>query len=379
MANTFTNLMPHAYAALHRVSRENAGYVRAINADAQISAAALNEEIRVPVVQAATVRNITRGMNFPADADSAVTTTAVKLTKSRKAAFQYSGEEQLRRGAGLPPIVQQNFQEAFRVLVSEIESDIGAEFVKAGAGRAIGTAGTTPFASNHDPLIDALQILTEQGAPLSMLRCVPTPAAFANLLKLGNLIKVNEAGTSETLRDAAPYRLANFDLFPTATTIRHDQAAGVTGYTINGAEAKGQTTLTVDSGGSNLAAGDVISASGHSASYVVQDGITGAAGDIKIAKPGLVAALANNTALTFGGDYAATALFHPSAMAFGMRLPACPEGGDIATDRRLMQDPSSDMVFEVRTIPGNRINQITVAAVWGVKAIQPERGVLLMG
>ena len=50
MANTLTNLIPSAYAALDVVSRELTGLIPAVTIDARSSMAAQNQTIYVPIV-----------------------------------------------------------------------------------------------------------------------------------------------------------------------------------------------------------------------------------------------------------------------------------------------------------------------------------------
>ncbi|MFX6330770.1 P22 phage major capsid protein family protein, partial [Acinetobacter baumannii] len=83
------------------------------------------------------------------------------------------------------------FTQAMRTLVNEMETDLANLF--AGASRATGTAGTTPFASTLTDTAQARRILSDNGAPLSDLQLVIDTAAGASMRTLTQLTKANEA------------------------------------------------------------------------------------------------------------------------------------------------------------------------------------------
>jgi len=55
-----------------------------------------------------------------------------------------------------------------------------------------------------------------------------------------------------------------------------------------------------------------------------------------------------------------------------MRAPAVPAGGDTADDEMMVQDPSSGLVFAIRSYKGYRKAMFEVAAVWGKKCWKPD-------
>jgi len=90
-------------------------------------------------------------------------------------------------------------------------------------------------------------------------------------------------------------------------------------------------------------------------------------------------ALATTVEGTLGASYAANVGFHRSALELAIRAPAVPDGGDIADDAMLVQDPFSGLIFEIRVYKGYRKAMIEVAAAWGVKAWKRENIAVLLG
>jgi hypothetical protein len=195
---------------------------------------------------------------------------------------------------------------------------------------------------------------------------------------LAQLTKANEAGGDDLLRQGVLLNLHGFMIRESAQVKAHTKGTG-TGYLINNGAgyAVGDTSLTVDTGSGTIVAGDVLTAAGDTNKYIV--GTALASNVVKVNKPGLRAAHADNDALTVGNSYTANMAFHRSAMILVARPPALPEEGDSATDRMLVQDPRSGLVFEVAMYPQYRRVRYEVSLAWGVANIKPEHTAILLG
>lgn len=386
MANTLTNLAADIYRAADVVGRELVGFIPSSTINAGSERAAVGQNVRAHFTRAASAGDLSPSMTIPEGTDQTVDNKTLTLTKQRGVAIPWTGEDirLVNGGAGYETIYGDQIAQAMRALCNEIETDLAVEAYK-NASRAAGAAGTAPFASNIDELVDVRKILADNGCPMTdgRLSLVMDTIAGAKLRKLTSLQKVNEAGDSRMLRQGTLLELMGIMLKESAYVQSHTKGAGI-GYDFAAAgEAVGQTTLSVEGGTVNttgIKAGDIITHAGDSVNkYVVNTGTTSASGDIVIGSPGLRIAGADANEITIGNSYTANVLFHQTAVELAMRAPAAPTGGDAAVDVMMVQDPHSGLVFEISVYKGFKKAMIYVGAVWGVKAWKPDHIAILMG
>jgi len=381
MANTLTNLIPDAYAALDVVSRELTGLTPAVLRDSRTDRVALNQTVRVPITPINNAgSDITPAMAIPSGSDQAIGNQPVTITKSRYFPFSWTGEEiySVDTGPGILTVQQDQIAQALRAAANEIETDIGTA-LKNGASRAYGTAGTTPFgtAADMSDFAQVYKILDDNGAPKTDRRLVLSTTASANIRgKQSSLFKVNEAGDSALLRDGMLGTVMGMGLGESAGISQATAGTG-SGYLINNGSgyAIGDTALTLDTGSGTILAGDVITIG--SFKYVVASAL--AANVVTIAAPGLRAAVADNAAVTVNATSVRNAAFRRSAIVLATRLPAVPPNGDLATDRQTITDERTGLSFELAYYPGFRMGVYHVSVAWGVKVIKPEHIALLLG
>ena len=386
MANVLTDLAADIYTAADIVGRELVGFIPAstINANG-IEAAAVGQTVRSFATRQATAVDIAPSMTIPEGTDQTVDNKTLTLTEQRGVQIPYTGEDVrfLNGGAGYETVYGDQIAQAMRTLVNEMEADLAGEAYK-NASRAVGTAGTTPFASNFNTVAEARQILVDNGMPTNDNRTslVMNTAASTKLRNLAHLQRVDQSGGSELLRQGVLLDLQGVMMRESAQVVTHTKGAG-TGYLINGAEAAGQTTLTLDTGTVNttgILAGDVVTFAADSANkYVVNTGLAAVAGDIVIGDNGLQVAIANNNAMTIGNTFTANIVMHQKALELAMRAPAKPIGGDSAVDVLIVQDPNSGLVFEISVYKGFSKAMIQVGCVWGYKAWNSDAIAILMG
>lgn len=387
MANTLTNLLPDAYAALNTVSRELVGMIPAVTRDATVERAAVNQEVRSPVAPASTASDITPGVTPPNDGDQTIGNVAVKITKARRISIRWQGEETRwlnNGGPGQSSIMRDQFAEAFRTLTNEAEADLAA--LHAGASRAYGTAGTTPFATAGDytDASNVLKILLDNGAQSLDRHLVINTAAGANLRGKQGGRGVDAEGSDRILRQGVLLDVHGFAIRESAQ-IKTPAAGSMTGATVSGAHAVGATAIAVatGAGGSiSVSAGDIVTFAGDTNKYVVAAALSlgaSASGTLTIAKPGLRKAAAGSEAISVVAAAARNMAFTRDSIVLAHRLPALPPDGDMAVDRQTVQDPVSGLAFEIAMYPQYRQMQYEVSAAWGCGVVKAENLALLLG
>jgi hypothetical protein len=381
MANTLTNLVPDLYEALEVVSREMTGYIPAVSRNSSAERAALNENVRVPLTREPTTATNTAGVNAPDTGDQTVDNVSIVIDKSKHVPVRWNGEEAkgLTNAGTFSNINANRIYQGMRALVNEIEADVHAEVYKS-ASRAYGTAGTTPFATAADlsDFAGVLRILEENGAPKNDLQLVLGHAGIANLRgKQSGLFKVNEAGSSDMLRNGMTDRIMSL-------AIRHSDAIGVhtkgTGasYLLNDASSEaGDTTIAVDGGSGTVLAGDIVTFAGTTSKYVVNTALSG--GSLVIGRPGLTVGETDNDAMTVGNSYTPNMAFARSAVQLVTRAPALPVGGDSADDVMTIVDDRTGLAFDIAIYRQFLQAVLHVRLAWGVKVVQEEHVATLIG
>lgn len=383
-ANTLTDLIPDLYAGLDVVSRELVGFIPGVNRNTGVERAAVGETVRWPVVPELGTFQVTPSMTIPEPADVVIGNGTMTITHAEGVEFGWTGEEQkgLNNGPGYLSIQADMFAQGLRRLVNLIEGQVGTA-AYLGASRAVGTAGTAPF--DGDDLEDAAlvrQILDDNGAPPERSMVINTNAGV-KLRKHHQLSKVNESGTTMTLRQGELLDLFGLSLKESAGVARHVAGTAASATTNSAGYAVGSRLISLASAGTGgFVAGDVIQFAGDTNKYVVAvgDADVSNGGVITLAAPGLMQAIpAAATAITRSASYAANIAFSRNAIGLAIRPPALPAGGDAAVDSEILTDPRSGMSFEVRLYEGYRKIRAEVTAAWGVGVIKPEHIAILMG
>jgi len=316
-ANTLTGLIPMVNDAADQISRELTGLIPSVYINPKAEEVAKDQTITYPVVASMSASDATPSMTLPDPAGVTVAAGTMSISKVRKVNFPWNGEEWFSIGPHQNTVKQNQFLQAMRTLVNEIETDLAALYAK--ASRAYGTAGTTPFASTLGDPAQVRKILADNGAPMTDLQLVINTAAGANLRTLAQLTKVNEAGDSSLLRNGELLNIHGFSIRESAQIKNHTKGTGASylvdltaGYAVN------STTVHVDTGTGTILAGDVLTntkTSRDTNKYVVTTGFAGDGdGDIVLGAPGNKVAWVNNDPVAVGNSYAANMAFDRNAI-----------------------------------------------------------------
>ena len=382
MANTLTGIIPTLYEALNTVSREMVGFIPAVRRDSNAERAAVNQVVRVPLGESGALEDITPGVTPANSGDTTVGYADIAITKSKAAPVRWNGEEQRAVGSNgtYNQVLADQFTDAMRKLVNAVELDL-ALTAKTGASRAYGTAGTSPFGTAGDlsDFAGIAQILDDNGTPLVDRQIVLGSAAMANLRgKQSVLFKVNEAGSSDMLRNGITDRVQNFALRYSGGIAIHTKGTGAS-YVTSGATAAGVRDIALVTGTGTVLAGDVVTFQADAANkYIVGAGVS-APGTISLNKPGARVTIATGNAMTIGNSYTPNVAFSRNAIVLASRAPAIPDGGDSADDSMMLTDPLTGLTFEVRVYRQYRQVKYEVCLAWGTAAIQPQHITTLLG
>jgi hypothetical protein len=240
--------------------------------------------------------------------------------------------------------------------------------VKNAASRAVGTAGTTPFASDLTALTGARKILQDNGIPLSDRSLVIDTAAELNLINLTQLQKVNEGGDAATLRAGVIGRLFGADVAPSAAVPVHTKGTGASYTTNTAGYAVGATAITLITGTGTIVAGDVITFAGDTNNYVVASALSG--GVVTLAEPGLRQAIpASATGVTVGNNYTGNVLLHRSAAALVVRPSIQPDTP--AVQQQTVTDPQTGLTFLFMRNVGKNMTSYYMQVVYDAYAPNP--------
>ncbi len=381
MSNTMTGIIPTLYEALNVVSRELVGFIPAVRRDSGAERAAINQAVRVPLAESGALEDITPGAAPASSGDTTVGYVDVTISKSKAAPVRWNGEEQRAVGTTgvYNRVLADQFTDAMRKLVNAVEADLAVE-AYTNASRAYGSAGTAPFgtANTLSDVAGVAQILDDNGAPVSDRQLVLNAAAMANMRGLqAVLFKVNEAGSSDMLRDGLTDRLQGFAMRYSGGLKLHTKGTGAN-YVADGGHAAGIAGLKLKTGTGTVLAGDIITVAAGATKYVVNAGVT-EAGTIQLGSPGLRAAVKDGDAVAIGNNYTPNVAFSRSAIVLATRAPAVPDGGDSADDAMTITDPVTGLTFEVRVYRQYRQVKYEVCLAWGCRAVKSAHIATLLG
>lgn len=376
MANVFTPLLPTLFSAAQEVSNEPFGVIRAINTSFDDKGVAKGDTVKVPVAPVRAASDFTPGNVAATGSDANADGVSVQITASKKVDWHLTGEQirSLENGADAAEWTRQLVQQGMRTLRNLAEADACAA-IKQGASRAVGTAGTNPFASNIDIIAEARKVLVDNGAPASDLQfCIDTSAGLA-ARKLGIIQQAYQAGSDEERRSGNLMRQFGFSITESAGIVQHVKGTGAS-YVTSGSTAVGGRNVALVTGTGTVLAGDVVTFAADSANkYVVGTGVA-APGTIQLNRPGARVVIPTANALTVGNSYTPNLAFERSAVVGIMRPPLFPDNPTIT--RELISD-STGMTYLLIQIA--QYGQVTweLHLAWGFKVVQEEHVALVLG
>lgn len=389
MANTTTlaNLSPEIYKAADLVAREVAGGIRGATLntsdDSGVNQAAYGDPIKSLATGEVSVgTSFTPAMTISAATDSTDTALSMTLDTVAKADFPLTGEtvRRLNQTTGAESYRVDKFAQIFRAIINQIEIKL-MNTIHLGARKAVGTAGTNPFASNFNILNTAYKEMVDAGAPIDgQWTAVFNTTAGQSLRNQQQLQKVNEAGDDSLLRKGALGELSSFLLRESAGIVDHTKGTA-TGFDLVAAEAVGSTTLECDgSDAGTVLEGDVVTFAADGNAYIINGSSTlsgSATGDIVLNGSGLDAALSLGAEGVLASNFTPNVFFHRNAVELAVR--SADMGDDAAVETLMVTDPVTGIPFEFRRYAGEGMSKIQVVIYYGAKVWKSDFTGLLLG
>jgi len=376
MPNSLTPLAPTLFAAAQEVSQEPSALLDSIAVDFADQGVAIGDKVKVTIAPSRSTKDYTPAMTPSAGDDAAATALEVAITANKMVDWHLTGEQMrsLENGNNYEEWLRQMMAQGMRALRNMAEADL-ALAIKVGASRALGTPGTTPFASNIDDIAALFKLLKDNGAPMADLALVMDTAAGFNLRKLGIIQQAYQAGNDEERRSGNFLKQFGFALKESAGIGLHTKGTGAS-YVTDGAHALAATSVLLKTGTGTILPGDVVSFAGDTANkFVVNSGIA-APGSIVLGRPGLRKAIADANALTVGNGYTANLAFERNAVVGVVRPPLIPSNPTI---EQLPVSDSKGLTYLLAKVVGDGMVTFRLHLAWGFKVGQSEHVAVLMG
>ncbi len=383
MANTLTNVIPVLSQAAQVVSREACGMLRAVDLRGNAEPVALGQTLNIPKAPVSSTASWSESL-MPTLTDRTVTGLQLSLSTAKKVDWHITGEQQRAMDGGGSTAMddfKRQAEQAMRALSNEIEAFLWDLAFKA-SSRAVGTAGTTPFATTLGAASTVAGILNANGAPISGRSLVLDPAGYANVQGVfANVASTRADATFEQGELPAISGLVP-RLSPVITLFTKGTNSGAT--VSNAGYAKGATLLTLSSAGTGtILAGDVVNfaSENNGINYVVGSGdadVSGG-GTITINDPGLRFAMSAATkAITTGNSYVPNVALSRDAIIAVVRPPAQPEGSRYM-EHTIVVDSVSGIPFQVCKIVGDSVVHYSVRCIYGAIVVEEGHIATLMG
>lgn len=323
-------------------------------------------QVRKPVVLTASEFDASSGTSSQ---DVKETSVEVTLDKLATVDAEFGA---ISRATDVDDLQRLFIEPAAIALASKINDDGLAQYVY--VPTMVGTAGTTP--DGLDDFANAAKALDDANVPTGMRRGVWNTAAMAKFRQLGDIVNAEKSGTTEALRAGSIGNIFGLDNYMAQGVVSH--TTSVTGTPlVDGAGAKGASTLHVDGLTTAFTVGDVFTIANDTTKYTVYKvGALETADQDLYITPALTKNAADNAAITVvTGAVANNLVFHENAFAFVTRPLAAPAGVESYTTSyngiSLRVTRGYDMKYKKETI--------SMDVLYGYKTMYPELAVRVLG
>lgn len=328
------------------------------------------DTVNVPIPPTTSTADVTPSNVLPAPVATTPTTVPLVIDQWKKnVPFGITDKEmtEINENANYIP---DKTASAIEALARGINANIFSNYTKVYG--AVGTAGTTPFSGDKaGDVSQAKRLLAEQLCPTAGRNLVIDPSAEANAAinaQLSDMDKVNR----EVHIEGEIGRRHGFDFFMDQDVPYH--TAGTSAGTLAAAAGSvGDTTLACDTGTGTLVVGDIITFAGHDQQYVIDTAVADVSSGTLSFNPALVAAVADNAAVTVLASHRVNLAFHPNAFAF-VSVP-------MENRENMVQivDDVTGIVLRLEQIQEYKQKAWEFDVLYGSACIRPELAVRVLG
>lgn len=376
MPNVLDAAIPKILAGGLDVLRKRTVMPSLIRRDFDDEAAQRGDTIDVWDRETPDVRDVSPSNTPPSTGDTTLDKTQITLDNWKEAPFYMTDKdilEVVQNG-----VVPDQVSMAAKKLAETINQSIFATYTR--VGNYVGSAGSSPFASDYTDASAARRVLNEEEVPMDPRRMVISPEAEENAINLSEFADASFADDDSVIVEGQIGRKLGFDWVMDQQVPTHT-AGSLTSTTVDGAHTAGiqQHSVTLATTGSiSLNAGDIINFAGDTTNYAVTADLSGA-GDVQI-EPALQADLSGgeNVTLAVSSDHTVNLAFHQNAFALAVRPIADADLEDVATTAT-MQDPVTGIPLRLEITREHKRTQWSFDVLYGTNSIDPRLAVRVLG
>lgn len=384
MAQTLTNIMPKILARALKVLREQVKFVQLVNTSFSAEAKKKGQTIDIPKSTAVTAINVTPDVTKPAVEDHTPELVQISLDNWKQNKPVHVDDDELglidKRAHFLP----MQLEEAVRSLARAVNQSMWTEYYNVYA--AVGTAGTTPFATTTADVISARKKLHSMLAPRPDRRMLVDYDAEEKILLQAAFTDVEKVGGERLTKfEGEIGRKLGFDWWTDDDVPSH--VAGTPGGTplTNGIQAAGSSSVVIDGMTGTTGdyhKGDIITFAGDTQQYAVTALATAdATGEATVSiAPNLVNAVADGVVPTLVASHVANMAFHKDAFALAIR-PLATSKSDLEVNPNIMTmvDPVSGIPLRLEVTRVHKMTLWEFDILWGVRCVQPAYACRVLG
>lgn len=376
MANILTNVIPQLLAQGLLKLRATAVMPQLVNRAYDQQPGTKGSTVDVPLPPTIAASDVTPGATPPSTSDIEPGVVTIALDKWKEAAFYMTDKDMLDAMNGVMPL---SASSAIESLVTAVEGDIFSAIHTGGVYNYVGTAGTTPFASDTSAFRSARALLNAAKAPMGDRRVVLDVDADANLLGLAQFTDADKRGDTAGIIEGTIGRKFGSDWYMDQNVPLSTKTSAGTILIDQGDVAIGDTEVHLDGVTTVPTVGEIFTVAGDTQTYTVLTVGTLATADLDITfSPAAEVAWANDAAVTFKAQHRRNLHFHATGIAFASRPFADADPFALAKYEYLT-DPISGLTLRLEVTREHKRTRFSYDIMYGVKVVRPELVCILAG